>query len=296
MKTVKGLSQELTELRVIHDVVTAYQEIAANHMQEIREQVLTKRDFFVDVNDIYQEVIRSYRRDIAKLAKKEQQKASESLSLIKRNGKTVFVFLSANTGLYGSIIRNTFNLFLADMKATSPAPDVVIMGTLGKELYESAKPEKEATYFTLSDSVVEQKELEKCISFLLQYEKIYIYHGQFQSVVVQSPMKANLSGTTEETTEHPEMKPSKHYFFEPSLKNIVTFFETEIFSVLMEQTVYESALAKFASRMVALEQAVEKVKEQVGHTERESLRLKHFIQNKKQLNALVGMKMMRGAR
>lgn len=293
MKTVKGLSQELTELRVIHGVVTAYQEIAANHMQEIREQVLTKRDFFVDVNEIYQEVIRSYRRDIEKLAKKEQAKASESLSLLKRNGKTVFVFLSANTGLYGSIIRNTFNLFLQEMKATSPSPDIVILGELGKELYEENNPGKTITYFPLSDSVVDTKELEKCIAYLLQYEKIYIYHGQFQSVVAQVPMKANLSGNTEETTHNPEMKPTKHYFFEPSLKNIVTFFETEIFSVLMEQTVYESALAKFASRMVALEQAVEKVKVQVGQTERESLRLKHFIDNKKQINALA---IMRGVR
>jgi ATP synthase F1 gamma subunit len=286
MKTVKGVTQELSELRVIHNVVTAYQEIAANHMQEIREQVLTKRDFFVDVNAIYQEVIRSYRREIEKLAKKEQEKASESLSLIKRNGKTVFVFLSANTGLYGSIIRNTFALFLSEMKALSPLPEVVVIGELGKQLYIDAKTGKEATYFTLSDSIVDQKELESCISFLLQYEKIYIYHGQFQSVVSQVPMKANLSGAAD-AKEAPAMKPTKRYFFEPSLKNIVMFFETEIFSVLMEQTVYESALAKFASRMVALEQAVEKVKDRVTVAERESLRLKHFIQNKKQLNALI---------
>jgi F0F1-type ATP synthase gamma subunit len=258
-------------------------------MREIREQVLAKREFFVDVNEIYQEVIRSYRRDIEKLAKKEQDKATESLSLIKRNGKTVYVFLSANTGLYGGIIRNTFSMFLKDLQALSPTPDVVILGDLGKQLYEAAHVGKEATYFSVSDSIVDQQELEKCIAFLLEYEKIYVYHGQFQSVVSQTPMKVNLSGTTE-PTQNPEMKTAKRYFFEPSLKNIVTFFETEIFSVLMEQTVYESSLAKFASRMVALEQAVDKVRLQVGQTERESLRLKHFLQNKKQLNALVTMK------
>lgn len=285
MKSIKSVNQELSELRVIHDVVTAYQEIAANHMKEIREQVLTKRDFFTDVNAIYQEVIRSYRRDIEKLAKKEQEKELESLSLIKRNGKTVFVFLSANTGLYGNIIRNTFNLFLSDCAATSPSPDVVIIGTLGKELYEENKKEKLATFFAFPDNTVDTTELEKCIAFLLPYEKIYIYHGQFQSVINQVPTKINLSGITEDADIKPVSK-NKRYFFEPSLKNIVTFFETEIFSVLMEQTVYESALAKFASRMVALEQAVQNVRARVSNTERDALRLKHYMENKKQLNAL----------
>lgn len=288
MKTLKGVTEELGQLRVINDVVTAYQEIAANHMQEIREQVLMKRDFFVDVNAIYQEVIRSYRHDIEKLAKKEQQKELETLSLIKRNGKTVYVFLSANTGLYGSIIRNTFTLFLSDLKKETPQPDVVIIGELGKQLFASEK--SNATYFSISDNEVNQAELEKCIAFLLQYEKIYIYHGQFENVVTQVPIRENLSGVTENKEAATPTEEPKRYFFEPSLQQIVAFFESEIFAVLMEQTLYESALAKFASRMVALEQAVENVKMRVGNAERETLQLKHYTENKKQLNALVTMR------
>ena len=45
------------------------------------------------------------------------------------------------------------------------------------------------------------------------------------------------------------------YIFEPSLETIVIFFETEIFSSLLEQVFHESRLAKLASRMVLLDRA-----------------------------------------
>lgn len=291
MKNLKIATQEITQLHDIRDLVTAYQEIAANQMQIIRAEVLKKREFLTDINTLFAEVLASYKHEILKLAEKNQTADPNSLSVLKRNGKTAFVFLSANTGLYGDIIRKTFDTFMTDMKATSPSPDVIIIGELGKGMFESVS-KNPYTYFSFSDQTVDTTELTKCVAFLLQYETIYIYHGKFDSVVTQSPTKVNVSGGFD-TSEQTDAVIEKKYFFEPSLEKIVSYFESEIFTSLVEQALHESALAKFASRMVALEQAVDNVKGKVLQKQQEALRIRHYIANKKQQNGLVSRFAMR---
>lgn len=284
MKNLKTTQQEISTLHDIHDLVTAYQEIAANQMQLVRADVLKKRAFLTDINTLFAEVLASYRHEIVKLAQKNKTADPASLSVLKRNGKTVFVFLSANTGLYGDIIRKTFDMFITDLKHTTPTPDVAIIGELGKGLFETQE-KTSYTYFPFSDQNVDTDSLTKCVAFLLQYETIYIYHGKFESVVTQTPIKINVSGGFD-TTEQTEAVIERKYFFEPSLEKIVAFFESELFTSLVEQTLHESALAKFASRMVALEQAIDNVKGKVKKTEQDALRLSHYLANKKQQNSL----------
>ena len=80
--------------------------------------------------------------------------------------------------------------------------------------------------------------------------------------------------------------PKVKYFFEPSLEKIMAFFEAEIFSSIFEQTIFESQLAKFASRMTSLEIRVEKIKELLKQIDIEKQKVKHRIMNKKQLDVL----------
>ena len=74
--------------------------------------------------------------------------------------------------------------------------------------------------------------------------------------------------------------------FEPSLEKILMFFETEIFASLFNHTVKESQLAKFASRVLALDQADEKMQNRLKKLQFEHTRAVHWDLNKKQLNLL----------
>jgi hypothetical protein len=66
------------------------------------------------------------------------------------------------------------------------------------------------------------------------------------------------------------------------------FFEREIFGSLFEQTLRESQLAKFASRLVSMDQAGERIKEKLAETIVSKQQVIHRIQNKKQLDGLIG--------
>ena len=69
-------------------------------------------------------------------------------------------------------------------------------------------------------------------------------------------------------------------------ETILIFFEKEMFSSIFEQTLSESQLAKFASRMLAMDAAGEKVRQGLLVAKSENLKLTHKIGNKKQLESL----------
>ncbi len=64
------------------------------------------------------------------------------------------------------------------------------------------------------------------------------------------------------------------------------FFETQMFNSLFEQTVYESQLAKYASRLIAMNRAEDNVKSQLTKLNFAKLRTMHETRNKKQINTM----------
>ena len=72
------------------------------------------------------------------------------------------------------------------------------------------------------------------------------------------------------------------YLFEPDLIELLAFFEGEMFTSTFEQTIRESQLAKFSSRMISMDKAGEKVKSELKKVELTHLKLVHYLSNKKQ--------------
>ncbi len=72
------------------------------------------------------------------------------------------------------------------------------------------------------------------------------------------------------------------------------FFEKEIFASMLDQTVRESQLAKFASRMVALNRAGENIKSSLDISVIQKRVIDHALANKKQLNAISSISLWKG--
>jgi F0F1-type ATP synthase gamma subunit len=80
-----------------------------------------------------------------------------------------------------------------------------------------------------------------------------------------------------------------HYLFEPSLEKIITFFEDEIFTGIIQQTVTESELARYASRITTLDIARENINNKLKAINLEKRVATHRLLNKKQSEALSGI-------
>lgn len=277
MVTKKELTKETEFLTILRTILETYEEIAATRMARIRSSVLGSRDFLLEINAIFQQVKTSYKAQVDLLMKNKKIKDPSKLTFIKRNGKTLHVFISANTGLYGDIIRRTYNVFIQNLK--KEPGDVAILGKLGYDIFMAEGIKCPVTYFEFPDSKMDNGIAQKIVEQIIQYEKVIVTYEQFNNVVSQSPIVTNISG---DPLSWEKGGPQAHYFFEPSLEKIMEFFEKEIFGSVFAQTIFESELAKFASRMVSLDLATENTKARLKQVILSNNRIKHQENNKRQ--------------
>lgn len=286
MVTKKELIREIDFLNILQTILETYEEIAATRMARIRTSVLGSRDFLLEINAIFQQVKSSYKAQIDIYMKKRKIKDPSKLTFVKRNGKTLHVFVSANTGLYGDIIKKTYDVFVDNLKKTPG--DVVIMGKLGVEIFKADKVSIPYTYFEFPDNKIDNSILKKIAEHIIQYENVLVFYEQFNTVVSQSPIVTNISG---DPLPWEKGGPQAKYFFEPSLQKIMEFFEKEIFGSIFQQTIFESELAKFAARMVSLDFATDNTKHRLKQVVLAKNRIEHQEDNKRQLEKFASMKL-----
>ncbi|OGK25201.1 hypothetical protein A3A46_01755 [Candidatus Roizmanbacteria bacterium RIFCSPLOWO2_01_FULL_37_13] len=210
--------------------------------------------------------------------------------------KSVSVFLSANTTLYGDIIARIFKLFLEniDKKET----DVIIIGRLGRRLYEELETKKPYLYFELPDFEINLENLKPVIYYLVKYKTIMVYYGKFESIVTQQAAASNISGDQRfgadkkpGTSSDPGL--GTKFLFEPSLESIMAFFEDLITLYLFRQTVFETQLARWASRIMAMEKAQVNIETQIKRLRFLDTKINRADQQKKQLERLSGISLWR---
>jgi F-type H+-transporting ATPase subunit gamma len=288
MVTKKELTRETEFLTILRTILETYEEIAATRMARIRSSVLASRDFLLEINAIFQQVKTSYKTQIEALMKARRIKDSSKLTFIKRNGKTLYVFVSANTGLYGEIIRKTYDVFIDKVK--KEPGDVAILGKLGLEIFKAAEMKTPLTYFEFPDNRIDNAILQRIVERIIQYERVFVFYEQFNNVVSQSPIVINISG---DPLPWEKGGPQARYFFEPSLEKIMEFFEKEIFASIFQQTIFESELAKFAARMVSLDLASDNTKNRLKQVTMAKNRIRHREDNRKQLEKFASMSLWR---
>jgi ATP synthase F1 gamma subunit len=288
MLSQREIPEEIDQLQVLETITDVYGQIASMWMVRARDSVLKSRDFLVRIQDIFVHVFAAYAKEIQKMAKKKQITRNGKVTLLSHNGKKVAVFISANTGFYGDIIKKTFQLFLDDIhKENEENIEVTVVGKQGMMLFLNAEPNRPHTFFPFTDEHIDKQQLVDLVRHLVQYEEIRIYYGKFVNFLTQEPTMLVLSANPYDNLP-PEEK-GRAYIFEPNLETILMFFEKQIFSSVFEQTIRESQLAKFASRITVMDRAGENIRQRLRVVSQQRLKLIHQKTNQKQISTLASM-------
>lgn len=260
-------------------LVETYKTIAISTSRRIRASVLANRVYHLGLNRWFGLAKDAYERETRKAGAKKDQ------SFIKRNGKTAFLLLSANTGLYGDILDNIFKSFTKELNRADKGmlPDIVISGRIGVRFFEEHFPGRKFTFFDLPDQVIPKASLRELTEFLHKYERVVVFHGKFKNIIMQEPAVSNITGNLPTLSEDVS---SVRFLFEPSLEEVARFFETEIFASLLEQSCSESRLAKVTSRMLLLDQADQNIELAAKNVRTQKIQLRHQTENKKQVNSI----------
>jgi ATP synthase F1 gamma subunit len=290
MSQNKEIQEEMQALDSLKDLAENYEEIAANRMQKIRDSVLESRDFLTELSEVFVDIKSSYEKEVNELLAKRKKGDKSLLPYLRKNGKTLLVYMSSNGRLYGPVTKKTFELFTTDLKSKDPNKiDILIIGSAGKEMFETLHPDIKFDYMNIPDDNIKLEDIKALMNKYLQYDKVRIYHGKFGNVVKQSAISTSITGDDVFETETPVKIPKEDRFiYEPILEKVIHFFETQIMSTLFKQTYFENQLARQASRVNAMEEALVHIEEEAEKLNKEKIRLKHIIQNKKQLETLSG--------
>ena len=238
----KEIEGEITQVGSLKILTEVYGQIAAIRMRKIRTSVLRNRNFISSIESIFKDSLSAYAEKLSELVRVGKIKEGGKVTFLAHNGKTVAVLISANTGFFGEVVRETYKKFIEEIK--NQDVEVTIIGRLGRLLFLEDEPNHPYTYFELPDYGINVNKLSEAIKHLVQYEEIRVYYGMYQSLVNQKPTTFAISAGTPISGR--VQKPDVIYMFEPSVEKILMFFETQIFASLFDQAIHESQLAKFA--------------------------------------------------
>jgi len=297
MNYLKSILTQIEDLTGFKDIVGASEEIASMKMRTIRNRVLLSRDLNAELTEIYREVSISYKNQIIQIMqlkktdKARKQISSSQMSLKTGNGKHGVVYLSANSGLFSKILEKTYYEFTAYLKQ-HPEASPIIIGEFGKNLYSTEFPGRPFLFYPSAEGANSENAMKKITEDLAGYSSVVIFYAKFETMANQTATMLDVSGqdTINPNTSKPQLPtPATHYLFEPSLEKIILFFETEIFAGIIQQTVTESELARYASRITTLDAARENIDQQLKKTSLEKRFAIHRMMNKKQTEAITGI-------
>lgn len=262
----------------MEDLTRAYGEIALMHMREVRDGVLENRLFLGELQQVFAQVQAAYLNRLFKTLENVplSKIKANPVSVLQHNGLTVCVLLSANSRLYGDILRKTYDKFIREVKATKA--EATIMGKVGLVSFKEDMGMAPITYFDFPDDKLDRKQLGTIIEHLVQYETIRFFYPAFHNVFIQEPQMMEISARQPLGGSVPEVT-KQQFHFEPSLEAVMAFFEQEIFGTYFEQMVREAQLSKFAARASSMDRASEKI----SHKHKE-LKLKRRIMVKRKIN------------
>jgi len=287
----KVITEELEALNSLKDLAESYEEIAVIRMQNIKDSVLKTRDFLARLSDVFVDLKSSYNREVKDLIARIKHGDKTLIRNLQKIDKTLMVYLSSNGRLYGSVTQKTFKLFIQDLKdSKAEVTDMVVIGSAGKEMYDSSGVKRPYQFFDLPDTAFKVDHLKELMQKFLQYERVHVYYGKFGNVVKQSPIATSITGEDIFEADTLATTPrDDRFIFEPTLEKIFHFFETQIMANLFAQTLLENQLARHASRVNAMEEALIHIEDEGKKLNQQKTRLKHLMQNKKQLETMSGV-------
>lgn len=282
MSATKEIIKEIDTVKNFKNLTDIYGEIASIRMIKIRDAVLKNRDYVFSITQIFYDTLASFLKRGSRASKMHAMRGNNRITFLSHNGKTVSVFISSNTGFYGDVVKKTFNKFVDDLK--SGDPEITIIGKIGKKMFTENFPKREYSFFELPDFGSDKNNLLAIINHLVQYDEVKVYYSAYDTVINQRPLMSNLTAGT--TLIQKAEKSKEEFIFEPSVEEILMFFEKEVFGSFFDQTIRENQLSKLSGRIMAMDRASQSINNRLKAINFDYLKIRHRQMNKKQLSSL----------
>ncbi|HBQ50567.1 hypothetical protein A3B42_03775 [Candidatus Daviesbacteria bacterium RIFCSPLOWO2_01_FULL_38_10] len=244
--TIKEIEENLEEGESLKAMAQAFSEIANLKIKRIRNAVERNRLFYDEISKVYS-IVKAFA-----LKKK--------VAIIKPK-KRLCILLTSNYKFYGNINSLLTKYFIG---STRELPDVdrIILGKGGIDFFKATKLLPNYQEIILKTDMPTGLELTGLARICSEYNQVLVFHSSFKSLLTQKATFADITALSLYLKEF-QIKPLDpknkedfmHFIFEPELPKILSFFDSQILHLLLEQTFLESELSRTASRFISMDTA-----------------------------------------
>ncbi len=273
MSAIKDIINETKEVMEFRGLIEVYEEIAAGKMRKVKKNIIISRDFYEGLGRLSIEVGSDFNSAL------EKEKPEEAI-----------VFVSANAGLYGDIIEQTFKAFFDYIREHKGK--LFVVGKIGVHLMHQYAKSFDFEEMEFPDDKVENLPIADIIGKLINFRKITVFYGKFHNLVIQKPNVSTFSGSLfPQTVDELKLLAKKRmtYLYEPTVYSVSDLFTKEIASGILEQMLLESQLSKLASRVMHLDRAIDKTRENLQKLALKKRKAKKQMLEKKQNTTMAGI-------
>lgn len=244
--TIKEIEENLEEGESLKAMAQAFSEIANLKIKRIRAAVERNRLFFYEISKVYS-IVKAFA-----LKKK--------VAIIKPK-KRLCILLTSNYRFYGSI-NSLLNKYFIGSTRELPDVDRIILGKGGIDFFKATKLLPNYQEIMLKTDMPTGLELTNLAKICSGYNQVLVFHSSFKSLLTQKATFADITAVSLYLRQF-QVKPLDpknkedfmHFIFEPELPKILSFFDSQILTLLLEQTFLESELSRTASRFISMDTA-----------------------------------------
>ncbi len=277
--TIRDCNTLIEEGVSLKQIAQAYGEIASLKVRKIRVEVEKNRAFFNEISKVYQIV--------------KQQAAAKKIAINKPK-KTLSIVLTSNYRFYGGIDSQVLRHFI--INTAKIATDRLVIGKTGHEYLKAMRYFNTYQQAETSKDLPSFQELNKLSPIIKNYSQVLVFYPQLITLLNQKPVITDITELPQQDLfgEQPDKKLVASYvIFEPELKNIVEFFDSQIILLLLEQTFFESELARTASRLLAMDHAQVEANNFIKEQKMNKAHLIRGIENVQLLESVAALRVTR---
>lgn len=251
MKRSNIIKSDLQEIMVINRLTAVLESVSSIRIGQIKDTVLAGRECFTELWKTYTQ-LRIDTEKHKRFISKDESRFS--------NGKTLYVILTSDGSLSGTIDQRIIDYFLT-VRETQDA-DVFCIGKHGVSLLKLRGIEALQSFQFPNNA--DQAQIQDICAAIEPYAKITIYYQSYESINKQTvksiELISSVASLASNTPVGGDIISSRDFVFEPSLKIIVKTMESTMLQIALREILLDSELAQLASRFVAMFAAEERAK------------------------------------
>lgn len=244
--TTREINNLIEEGESLRQIAQAYSDIANLKIKRIRSAVERNRLFFDEISRIYSTV--------------KAFAIKKKVAVVKPKQK-LGILVTSNNRFYGNINSSLVKYFIGltrELKDT----DRIVIGKEGIHYFKANKVLPNYQELLLKNDMPDNLELANLVNIISQYNQVMVFHPKFKSLLIQQATFTDITkisfyiGEFHVKEVNPKNKEANiNFLFEPDLPKILEFFDSQVLTLLLEQTFLEAELSRTASRFISMDEA-----------------------------------------